>query len=206
LQGETHRYAAISTDMFVTREKIDSFKIGVGEDVFMIGRFVDHDGGPINRPSARFGNISVMPFPIKQPNGYMADSYCIDLHSRTGYSGSPVFLYRTATYDLENPETKDGGRGILMSGSYLALLGIHYAQFAEEWGLSAGALQFEQSTRVPVIKDGASVRGLSGMSIALPAWSILTVLNAPQLKQQRDVAEAQLREQKRREGMPPYPE
>ena len=65
--------------------------IGPGEDVFMVGRFVNQDGGA-TQPALRFGNISSMPaemtiqkFRRKRPY------YLIDMHSRLGYSGSPVF-------------------------------------------------------------------------------------------------------------------
>ena len=89
--NKTHRIGVMGIESLVTEKQIENHKMGPGEDVFMIGRFIDHDGGPINRPSVRFGNISVMPSPIEQPNGIMADAYCVDLHSRSGYSGSPVF-------------------------------------------------------------------------------------------------------------------
>ena len=48
----------IAPGAFGTKEQLAELDIGVGDNVFMIGRFVDHDGGPVNRPAARFGNIS----------------------------------------------------------------------------------------------------------------------------------------------------
>ena len=50
-------------------------------------RFIDHDGGQKNQPALRFGNVSMNPTPIRQDNGVEAEAYCIDLHSRSGYSG-----------------------------------------------------------------------------------------------------------------------
>jgi hypothetical protein len=78
-------------------------QIGPGDDVFMVGRFIDHDGGNKNRPALRFGNISIDPTPIMQDNGVRVPAYCVDLHSRTGFSGSPVFVYRTPGPDLDPP-------------------------------------------------------------------------------------------------------
>ena len=107
-------------------------QISVGDDVFMIGQFINHDGGVVNRPAARFGQISVLPAPIKQPNGATADSFCIDVHSRTGYSGSPVFVYRTPYSELDRSPPEPGTIQIPIGPqSVLKLLGIHFAQFPE---------------------------------------------------------------------------
>ncbi len=59
-----HKAANIDISAFATQAHVSSNEIGPGEDVFMIGRFMDHDGGQTNMPAMRFGNISVMPSPI----------------------------------------------------------------------------------------------------------------------------------------------
>ncbi len=59
-----HAIMTIHTKAFATKEIVDEKEIGVGDDVFMVGRFIDHDGGPTNSPAVRFGNISVMPSPV----------------------------------------------------------------------------------------------------------------------------------------------
>jgi len=86
---------------FVTDEIISSKSIGLGDGVFMIGRFIDHAGEGTNYPAARFGNISIMPTMIDLGDGYGGECYCLDMHSRTGYSGSPVFVYRTSNTNLD---------------------------------------------------------------------------------------------------------
>jgi len=44
--------------------------IGVGDDVFIVGRFINHKGKQRNLPTARFGCIGQMPWePIKQDSG-----------------------------------------------------------------------------------------------------------------------------------------
>lgn len=85
----------VPEEYFVTRDKVDGFKIGVGDDIAMIGRFINHQGRNQNRPSIRFGNISMMPEPI-QNNVIRKDqlSYAVEMRSRTGFSGSPVAVYR----------------------------------------------------------------------------------------------------------------
>jgi hypothetical protein len=212
---DTKIYAASLCDAphgLVTREDVERVKLGPGEDVFMVGRFIDHDGGTINRPAVRFGHISVMPSPIEQPNGIAADAYCIDLHSRSGYSGSPVFVYRTPGYDLEQfPKEFGPDTVVLTEGTkYLALLGIHFAQFPEQWEIAKGLgkkKNEESKGAVPIIQDGHYIKGLSGMTCILPAWAIWEVLNLPELKGPRDEANARLVSQLASEGkMPPVAE
>src|SRR5271170_5484166 len=126
-----HQVFAIQTQLFVPEDEMalsDSrlrrvprppsepprldLEIGPGEDVFMVGRFIDHDGKDANIPSVRFGNISTLPQPIEQPSGSTNNkSFILDLHSRTGYSGSPVFVYRTPGSDLTTHHIMAGPAG-----------------------------------------------------------------------------------------------
>jgi hypothetical protein len=207
IRADLHRVSCIWIEDFATPEGLEKARVGPGDDVFMAGRFIDDDGGPISRPGVRFGNISMTPAPIEQENIGMADAFCIDLHSRTGYSGSPVFVHRTPGFDLEEVAPEDiRDRRLLVAGRRMLMpLGIHFAQFPEEWEVRSGARKSEAKPRVPLIEDGAYVRGLSGMTCVLPAWSIREVLNLPRLKRWREEAEAQEAERQRREGMPPIP-
>jgi hypothetical protein len=209
INHEKHMISALPVpEAIVKMEDVQRVKLGVGEDVFMIGRFVDHDGGPINRPTVRFGNISSMPSPIEQPNAGMADCYCIDLHSRSGYSGSPVFVYRTPGYDLEQmpPQNITDASFLLAGTNYLALLGIHFSQFIELWEIGREQMPKTEGL-VPLIRTGQYVKGLSGMTCVLPAWAIWDVLNMPKLKKEREEADARVMKQLISEGkMPPISE
>jgi hypothetical protein len=189
LRNDLHQFAMVSSDTFLTKKEIALERIGPGEDVFMIGRFVDHDGGLVNQPAVRFGHISVMPTPIEQPNGKMAEAFCIDIHSRTGYSGSPVFMYRTAGFDLEvMPPRKGQNAKLLFDGArYLGIIGIHFSQFPELWELMDGVTTGGEGFGEPLIRDGKYIRGLSGMTCVLPAWTIMEVLDLPNLKEQREM-------------------
>ena len=63
--------------------------IGPGDDVFMIGRFINRDGGQENTPSVRFGNISMMAL-----RGHNAPQFIsVEMRSMGGYSGSPAIVY-----------------------------------------------------------------------------------------------------------------
>ena len=115
-----HVATPVHSRMLMSRDDAKVLQIGPGDDVFMVGRFIDHDGGERNQPALRFGNISMDPTPIEQGNGVKANAYCIDLHSRSGFSGSPVFVYRTPRLGFIGSPTTDNNakhRVDLSSGS-----------------------------------------------------------------------------------------
>jgi len=197
----THDVNSISTGLFAPKDYNPYY---IGDDVFMVGLFVDHAGETTNLPSARFGNISMLPnsrATIRQPTGYDGISYIVDMHSRTGFSGSPVFAYRTFGSDLtegsghrfehieiENWDSDVNRSGRLKANTLFHFLGIHWAQFPEEWEINRRqtAGTNEQAKRKGLLLDGDVVEGLSGMTCVLPAWQILEVLNMPKLTDQRE--------------------
>jgi hypothetical protein len=106
----------------VTPEQSAARNVGVGDDVFMIGRFMPHDGQLENKPSVRFGNISVMPDPMRKiyqsERRFYQESYCVDMRSISGYSGSPVFIYRARSF-MTPPSL------------YFHFLGIHWGSITD---------------------------------------------------------------------------
>jgi len=203
LDDEVHDVSSISTRQFVIENGRPN--ISVGEDVFMIGLFLDADKTAINVPMARFGHVSMLPnekAKIEQENGFWNVNYIVDMHSRTGFSGSPVYVYRTFGSDLTNLFGHDfeeieimPTRAITHGGSFRArgrlrvhnlfnLLGIHWAQFPEQWDLKEKDKISEARRKSLVAKD-SYIEGMSGMTCVIPAWQIYEVLNMPELKKLR---------------------
>jgi hypothetical protein len=179
---EEHSVTGMLVEGFATEKVISDRKINVGDDVFMVGRFIDHDGGDTNLPSARFGHISVMPtFIPEEQNNRDGKSYCLDMHSRTGYSGSLVIVYRTIGGDLSNISQLQPG--------FKYLLGILWGQFPEDLK----------------DKNGNLLKGFSGMNCAAPADRILALINSPKLKAERDRRDAEREEDYKKHGLPPIP-
>jgi len=203
LNEKKHRVMCITLSYFATREVVEKNRIGVGDDVFMVGRFIDHDGGPTNTPAARFGNISVMPTRIEPMDNGVKDSYCIDLHSRSGFSGSPVFVYRTPGNDLEANIL--AGYTILGSG-FVKLLGIHWGQFPELWELIHIPKEKLAESTLGLIVEGQYVKGLSGMTCVMPVEPILDALNIPQFREERKRGDSTLELKFIKNGYPVEPE
>ncbi|MBY0511027.1 MAG: serine protease [Rhodospirillaceae bacterium] len=187
-----HDFLVLPHDGCLSRELRDSQGIAPGDDIFIVGRFIDHDGETTNRPAIRFGHISINQAPIptaafRKP----VATYCLDTNSRTGYSGSPVWVYRTPFTDLQtmvDPSTH--GKMYLSGRPMLYLLGIHTGQFSETWEMLSDAETAEVEKLIKVTKT--QIRGLSGMTLCTPAWAILDLLNSPKLKNARDLVNGML--------------
>jgi hypothetical protein len=147
---------------------------------------------------------------IQEATGYDGISYVVDMHSRTGFSGSPVFVYRTFGGDLTAAFGHDFDdlefdfsfgligmprsglrKGKLRAKTHFNFLGIHWGQFPEQWELHRKQPIKEARTR-GLITKGEYVKGMSGMTCVIPAWQILEVLNLQKLKNQRDAADNDL--------------
>jgi hypothetical protein len=219
-----HSVRYIHSGSFVHERTHD---LGVGDDVFMVGLFVDHEGHEKNTPLARFGNISMLPArdsPIRM-HGREYVSFIVDMHSRSGFSGSPVFVYRTLGGDLTGAFgetvairfTRDlrllverGADALEVQlhpkETLFQLLGIHWAQFPERWELAELTKQQDSLQARHLITDKTYVDGFSGMTCVAPAWKILEVLNLPKLKQKRADMLAKRRGEPKLEAVKPPPE
>jgi hypothetical protein len=184
----------VPTAMFVLPD--DKGSVFIGDDVFMAGRFIDFDGHETNKPALRFGAISMIEAPVRQPTSYEGRSYIVDMHSRSGFSGSPVYVYRpgptfqlpfevpgAALYKMDGPKVSHRTWGI-GNNTQVRLLGIQWGQFPEEWEIRGEAQT--TASEGSLIREGAYVRGFSGMSCVVPASDILLALDAPKLLEHRE--------------------
>ena len=182
--------AILATSFFLTDEWIKEKEINAADDVFVLGRFVDAEGVNKNNPAMRFGNISMMEARVnlRERASSLPPSIVVDMHSRTGFSGSPVFVYRTAGSLFGD------GKGLMSSGHMMHLLGILWGQFPEAWDIN--------DPDAPPTLDGKkkTVEGMSGMSTVAPARAIWDTLHTPRLRELRATKEAEWRTQL---GSPP---
>lgn len=175
LSPTRHKVEALNLTSFaLTDQDFASLSVGPGDDVFMLGRFVDLEDNTVNRPALRFGHISIANVVEELPNGRRQRSHLLDMNSRSGFSGSPVFVYRTAGSIFAAPNTIMGG------GHLLKLLGIHWGQYREK--LPA---ELPNGT-------SATINGLSGMTCIAPAQAIVDLLNDTSSSKKRAEVEAAL--------------
>lgn len=169
---------------------------GPGDECFMLGRFMTKDGLQRNQPSARFGNISMLPQePFEIQTDLWVDAFLVETRSQAGYSGSPVFVYRKhMTTEMPVREVSAYKRSVTkidLPGREeydIRLLGIDFAHLPN----LASVSQTDDSGRIvvarqhPLIPKDARVELGSGMLAVVPAWQLVEMLNRPDVKSVRE--------------------
>jgi hypothetical protein len=94
----------VHRSLFLTEQMERDFDVGVGDEVFVTGLFLNHYGDQRNIPVVRVGNIAAMREEYVQTDEGPMDAYLIEARSTGGLSGSPVFVSMGAM--RTNPATK----------------------------------------------------------------------------------------------------
>lgn len=173
---------AVSESMIITEEIVDSANVGIGDEVFLVGRFKEKEGKETNTPTARFGTIAMMPNEPVWHEEFGTEQICYLTETRTvtGYSGSPVFLYipsKTPRFDGDI-----GSEGRTLKEPILGLLGVHWGHLKEK----IPVLEDKPKTREKRVKTGKYIEMNSGMGMTVPAWKIQELLERPELKKPID--------------------
>jgi hypothetical protein len=183
-------YITVDLDHFsVTHEKLKAYNIGLGDDVFMLGRLIGNEGKGRNMPVLRFGNISRMPSedePIVI-KGRKQEAYLVEMRSISGHSGSPVFFY-VPYHNIPDGDMKER-RGWAIGP---LLLGIDCAHLTEP-----SLVLTEEGHDHPQLLH---VKSNSGMAAVIPAWRLMKLLDKGKLrmarnkKDERELAKRKLRD------------
>jgi hypothetical protein len=187
LDQVVHDYKLIPFSMIFTETEAELLRVGIGDDVVAIGRFVNNEHKQKNTPVARFGTVAAMPgFPIRTGEKGIKPQLSILAEVRTlpGYSGSPVFLR------IPHWELLYGGDALRqqlakkqiddddLPTPLLMLLGI-------AWGYIYGR-------NLPIKAGGKKIEGWkveevnTGMMAMVPAWKLLELLNIEKLAKRRE--------------------
>ncbi len=183
LKPEFHKFYSLDVAMWLlARHEVEQYRIGPGEEAFFLGRFISHEGRQRNLPTARFGNISMMPGePVRHPTrGIDQECFLVEARSLSGYSGSPVFYYIPPMTPQWDESFDDVGSPLrLHNASTLGLLGIDFMHFRDR-----------QPVREPV--DGKPlpeewwVEQNSGIMGVVPAWKLAELLDDEELVRVRE--------------------
>ncbi len=172
LTGEQSKLQScpVTQDQFITPEILERYRIGPGDEAFMVGRFVIHAGEQTDIPSVRFGNVSMMPALVDLGHGHVRqESFLVEMRSSSGYSGSPVFVYIPPS-DLPFRRIKEHACGPW-------LLGINCAHFFD-WGRI-----YEGDKKT--CHDELLAQLNTGMAAIIPAWKLRELLNDSKLVKER---------------------
>ncbi len=80
------------SELILTPDHIEKNDIGVGDDIFAVGMFVQRMGETKNLPIVRAGIISAMPEEEIRTQYGRHEAYLVETRSFDGLSGSPVFV------------------------------------------------------------------------------------------------------------------
>jgi hypothetical protein len=211
-------YSYVPHEMLATRDFVSRVELGVGEDGFMLGLFASHPGKNKNMFAARFGNLSMLADdnePISQGNGITSPCHVFDMHSRPGFSGSPIFIYRTPESDLRdirgrikreherlNQQTLAFANDPMWAAMwersnswllemdrqhniFLVLLGIHVGQFHEKITARKDPASRAGAEADNTFRDGDKIFIAGSMTTVVPAWQIEKLLLEPDLLEKR---------------------
>jgi hypothetical protein len=164
---DKHRVKAVPFNDLISPDAIATFDIGPGDEVFMIGRFVNHDGKLVNSPSVRFGNLSMMVDNIEHPNLGVQESFAVEMRSMGGYSGSPVYVYPSA-WNMNRRSTSVGGQRLF-------LLGVDWGHIVDhsEVREKIVSIEMEATARGRTIAYVAANTGMNGV---VPAWRLAEMI------------------------------
>lgn len=155
-------YMTIPNSLIVNEEIISKEAIGIGDEVFLVGLFVNHHGRKKNIPIVRVGNIAAMPEePVVTRLFGDMEAYLIEARSIGGLSGSPVFVYL--------PGVRVRGNALGMGGRAFYWLGLMHGH----WDLPI--LKEDMVVEDSVSKEAVNM----GIGVVVPATKILEVINIP---------------------------
>lgn len=149
-------YQPLWMNSLVTEEDAKNLRIGLGDDLFMVGRFMHHAGIFKNTPVLRFGTIAMMSEEPIVIDGKRQDSFLIEIRTIPGFSGSPVFIHMPGDSRGKDPLFKPSVRD---------------QRFIEQYGYLERCLGIEWCK----IK-GETYQINAGMSGCIPAWKIIDFL------------------------------
>lgn len=186
LSAQHHQFKGIPPSLFVEKDSPQWFPTGA--DAFMVGRFVKRDGRQKNLPAVRFGNIAQQASEeetVELEGGLKQESFLVEVHSLSGYSGSPVFAYFPfPTPPEEKSDLVKQGLVPEYGNAHVRFLGVDCAHIKDY----ARVLdRHEQETEFMVKLN-------TGMAAVIPAWKLAELFEQEEVVAIREQFEEEYRQ------------
>lgn len=146
-------YMFIPGSTFVTKGGVDNDEIGIGDEVFAVGKLIEHRDRLRNIPVMRFGHVTMLAGPVHSKAGHVRECFLVDCPSVAGLSGSPV---------------------VLASGKFLGM-GCGFLESRMKSGDYSDS--GSKSHAVNSLANSAD----HGLMLVIPAWRVEALLIAPAL-------------------------
>jgi hypothetical protein len=162
---ESYKINAIPQESLVTKDFIKEHDIGIGDEILLLGRFVNREGIQHNSPTARFGHIAQMlGDPINVLIGgkeHIQDEAILgEVRSIGGYSGSPVYVLPNSTFRRNGKPIPDD-RAVILGVDFCHIQSL--AKAYDQHGKELSHFQIPQNT---------------GMAGIVPAWKVDELLKS----------------------------
>ncbi len=163
-------YLTIPDTMTATDEVIRRESIGIGDEVFLTGLFVNHYGQNRNLPIVRMGTIALMPEERIATRFFgEIEAYLVEARSIGGLSGSPVFVHLGGV--------REGTLNFPVKWHWLGLMHGH-------WDFPLDSSDTDLVTEDTPEKEAVNM----GIAIVIPATQIMEIINQPMEKKSREEA------------------
>lgn len=166
--GQISAMKSIGLEQFLTAKESQDFDVGPGDEVILIGRFVNQEGKERNIPTVRFGFVSQRASEPIEYDGRLQDSFLCEIKSIGGFSGSPVFLTPNWRLPREAKAPDELDKGFL--------LGVDWAHI-QNWECATDV----HGVELPNILYPVN----TGMMAVVPAWKLEALLKIPKLADRR---------------------
>ena len=170
LRSDVFKIRALPNRWLISEQQYCVHDVGVGDEIVLLGRFINREGIQRNSPTARFGFIAQnLGEPVEYElsgKPHSQEAIIAEVKSIGGYSGSPVFL------------TGDPGvrRPIQLPDDMTYILGVDCAHI-QDWE------HVYDENRRPL--HHLQVRTNTGMMAIVPAWKLEALLKSDKAKAER---------------------
>lgn len=185
LHPDRFRIGTVGIDRLVTQKIVSERNFGPGDEVVLIGRFVNMEGKQQNLPTVRFGHISQMPIEPIEYEGKFQESFLCEVKSIGGFSGSPVFVAPIAAAFVDDMKKEH---------KQAYLLGVDWCHM--------------QSHEHPIDDYGHEIQSMrvcvnTGMMGVVPAWKLRELLDCETETEKRKFMEEREHQRRKASGAKP---
>ena len=178
---------------FIDKTRLIGFEVGVGDDCYMVGRFINHEGTQRNLPTVRFGAIAQMPGEsILTDWGVQEEVYLVEMRSISGFSGSPVIVRIPSPRALQFNAQEPVHAPYDPANDWHMLLGIDCGHSLDK----DATLYHEDSADKPL--PDYKIEYNTGLAIVIPVWKLQDIIDSPEATKMRDEDKREYQKQRAR--------
>lgn len=162
LASDYPRISSYPFERFLTRESLDQLGVGVGSDVFLMGRQFTGMNTQCTTPVARFGKLAMADrHSTGRPAGQSRDSFLAAVFEPNGHTGAPVFVLS----DHESDREPSHGGGSMATPWLLGVDLGHIGRYRPV--INAQGQRHPRGWKVPEP---------NGLIVVTPAWKLRALL------------------------------